>query len=93
MSETVASPTTTTAVSSAATTAPVKDAVVPPKGQTITPLTLNHDEIAAYFNLPLYEACVHLKVDEASLKKRCRDLGILRFFTVTFFFEALGHFF
>lgn len=39
---------------------------------------LSYSAIAQYFRLPLHEACVFLHVDESSLKKRCRELGIRR---------------
>ena len=39
---------------------------------------LSYASIAQYFRLPLHEACVFLHVDETSLKKRCRELGIRR---------------
>jgi hypothetical protein len=40
--------------------------------------SLTHGEISQYFHIPLHEAVVQLKVDETSLKKRCRQLGISR---------------
>jgi hypothetical protein len=40
---------------------------------------LSYQEVSAVFHLPLYEACAHLRVDESSLKKRCRQLNIPRF--------------
>jgi len=39
---------------------------------------LTHAQISQYFNLPLHEAIVQLRVDEGSLKRRCRQLGISR---------------
>jgi hypothetical protein len=39
---------------------------------------LSYAEISQYFSLPMHEAIVQLKVDETSLKKRCRMLGISR---------------
>ncbi|EFC49747.1 predicted protein [Naegleria gruberi] len=39
---------------------------------------LSYLSISQYFKLPLHEACVALRVDESSLKKRCRELGIRR---------------
>ncbi|KAL9653948.1 hypothetical protein ABK040_014161 [Willaertia magna] len=39
---------------------------------------LSYNAIATHFRLPLHEACVALHVDESSLKKRCRELGIKR---------------
>ena len=40
--------------------------------------TLSYAEISQYFQIPLHEAVVQLRVDETSLKKRCRQLGISR---------------
>jgi len=39
---------------------------------------LSYQEVSAVFHLPLHEACVQLRVDESSLKKRCRQLNIPR---------------
>ncbi|KAL0483132.1 RWP-RK domain protein [Acrasis kona] len=40
--------------------------------------TLTMEQIRNYFSFPLHEACVKLNVDQVSLNRRCRALGIKR---------------
>jgi hypothetical protein len=51
---------------------------------------LSYQEVSAVFHLPLHEACVQLRVDEASLKKRCRQLNISRYVYEFFSHSCLG---
>jgi len=41
--------------------------------------SLTYEQIALYFNIPMYEAALELDISLTSLRERCRDLGISRY--------------